>query len=190
MILLAQLQPALYFSNVSFQGGCTGRRWDWLHYRGTSTERGGGWEPAPPARTNRYYKGTVAMVTIVSCYHVKWPYLVGLLKAWRKNKQITLAECKGFRVLSCNLVFFAGLGHLGWRFLKLDLNYFVPLFTVEGPKTSEVFPWCGPLGRWLTTEREPTVRRSNISNIKCIIDNTAPPNHQKAPSLSNPANVR
>lgn len=62
-----------------------------------------------------------------------------------------------------------GLGHLGWRFLKLDLHYFVPLFTVEGPKTSEVFPWCGPLGRWLTTEREPTLIDDDVS----ILDNNS-----------------
>ena len=35
---------------------------------------------------------------------------------------------------------FAGLGELGWRFLKADYSYLVPLLTIEGSTTQEVRP--------------------------------------------------
>ncbi|XP_063693589.1 sodium/hydrogen exchanger 6-like isoform X2 [Bolinopsis microptera] len=47
----------------------------------------------------------------------------------------------------------SGLGEMGWRFLKTDYSYLVPLFTIEGSTAEDAFPWCGPVARWLTSER-------------------------------------
>ncbi|KAL5246821.1 hypothetical protein ACHWQZ_G018874 [Mnemiopsis leidyi] len=68
-----------------------------------------------------------------------------------------------------------GLGELGWRFLKADYSYLVPLLTIEGSTTEEAFPWCGVVGRWLTSERRADRQESLGEDDVSILDDNYHP---------------